>query len=47
MLTVVRHLRFASQMLVEAYVSEDAFVAGLLLAFGLLAILVSYSLPGT
>src|SRR5438067_2775506 len=33
MLTIVRHLRFASQTLAGAYVSEDAFAAGLLLAF--------------
>jgi hypothetical protein len=42
MLTIVRHLRFASQTLADAYVSDDAFVAGLLLAFGLLAILASF-----
>jgi hypothetical protein len=46
-LTIVRHLRFASQTLVEAYVSDDGFVARLLLAFGLLAIPASYSLLGT
>ena len=44
MLTIVRHLRFASQTLAGAYVSEDAFAAGLLLAFGLLAILASFGI---
>jgi HD-like signal output (HDOD) protein len=42
MLAIVRHMRFASQALADACVSDDAFMAGLLLAFGLVAIVASF-----